>query len=1170
MGKNVSSPDKAQKSAIDININAVVSAGAGSGKTRVLAKRFTDLLLRDKTCKVDQILTLTFTKKATVEMNSRIYDELSKADPEKAKDFYKANIKTFDSYCSQVARLGCHFYGVSPDFVIDEQGVIDRVESLALPFALKHRDNKAVKALVSTKNFDIIAKQLFSLTVLENSTIAEKIDFNRMLQEQYKIILDTWNKTCKALLNCFDRLKSEVENYSGNRSTKYISSLVSLLEENPGEVPAVNFDEPVSEERNNFIFIFNRFISLKKSSGSGTIELIKEIHEEIRNNVDVLHQLENYIYGTQFVNELIPLLEEFQNLVNDTKRSCGMLTYDDASSLALRILIDHPEIRNVEKEKYRYIMIDEFQDNNSMQRDLLFLLAEKKDRKEKSIPQVNELEKDKLFFVGDEKQSIYIFRGAEVSVFRGLAKAFPEGNLELKTNYRSHPALIAAFNSIFGGLSYPPNLKNKTITPCVFYTQKDEKDFSERNETIPDYEAVYHNVEIPQSKIDDLSKENPDEIFIPRVHFALYDKDQKLEDNYEDPDKAECYWVVNKIKELLEGVDGKKYEPGQIAILFRSYALLPIYEKILLNEGVPYVAEVVKGFFSDGPVNDIMSFLRLAAYPEDRLSFANILRSPFANLSNQEIQSVLCLNTDCDFLFDFDASNCLTGKSLEHYNNCQSVFYSICDLLKSESLAKVISYLWYETGYRYETLWNQNVYMYSSSYDRLFELARQADFDNTGLSDFVDSVDNYQSESIKLDGMEIPLESSDGIKIMSIHKSKGLEFPVVFICGTGHRGQSDSNSEVSFSSKEYGITINTPASPLSLKAGNFFYDKQVNIAKRKACAELRRLTYVALTRAESRLFITGACKFSELGIKNYSPSGDSVPATILDVLTPSLCYYKNCENPEDSPFTFEEIPPKEKDENGKHLFSRRQIKEKFKSKYSDAEIIQAEEPLSIYVSPSKLQEKDDETFEAGKTKILVDRKMPYYEIDELVKGSVTTDKNEPEFNYNNFGTIAHAYMEWAIKNEPVQILNREIIGLHGSEKKYSILDRCCRQMQSQFLTSATGKAVLDSLINEKFVKCEYSFKSKVAGKIINGQIDLLFENRDGSGYTIVDYKTNREMIASKYYNQLACYRDAVSKMFGVEKEKVKCILFYLRYGTEEDITDECNNVNLEKAVQVAE
>ena len=101
MAKVSTSPDSAQQGAIDININAVVSAGAGSGKTSVLSKRFTDLLLRDKSCRVDQILTLTFTKKATVEMNSRIYAELSKAIPEKAKDFYKANIKTLDSYCSQ-------------------------------------------------------------------------------------------------------------------------------------------------------------------------------------------------------------------------------------------------------------------------------------------------------------------------------------------------------------------------------------------------------------------------------------------------------------------------------------------------------------------------------------------------------------------------------------------------------------------------------------------------------------------------------------------------------------------------------------------------------------------------------------------------------------------------------------------------------------------------------------------------------------------------------------------------------------------------------------------------------------------------------------------------------------------------------------------------------------
>lgn len=1192
MGKVSTSPDAAQQEAIDININAVVSAGAGSGKTSVLSKRFTDLLIRDKSCRVDQILTLTFTKKATVEMNSRIYAELSKAVPEKAKDFYKANIKTLDSYCSQVARLGCHYYGISPDFSIDDATIKSKVESMALPFILKNRDNEAIKVLVETKEFDVIASQLFAQPILENSSVAEKIDFKKILMTQYKVIESEWNKVCKELLKAYESMKAAFENYPGNRKTNYYTNLSAILENEPVEIPAVNFNEPISKQRTEFFSYFKSIAEVNKSSAKG-IEDIKEIHDCIRRLTENLNSIENYLYGTQYVDKLIPLFEEFQEMVNQTKRSSGMLTYSDASSLALRILIDHPEIRNIEKEKYRYIMIDEFQDNNSMQRDLLFLLAEKKERDERSVPDSSELEKDKLFFVGDEKQSIYKFRGADVSVFRGLANNFKEGNRELKTNYRSHLALIAAFNTIFGGINYPPS-DDEEINSCVFYTQKDEQQKNENNETIPEYEAVYHNVEIPLSKIESVSEEEKKELFVPRVHFALFDKNEPVESNFEGSDVSECYWVAAKIKELLDGkYDNIKYSPNEIAILFRSYSLLPTYERILLNQGIPFISETVKGFYSDGPVNDIMSFLRLVAYPNDKLSFLTILRSPFANLSDSEVKSILTFVDDSANLFDLDAEICLKGDALLRYRNCQTIYRELLSLVKRERITKIISYLWDETGYRYETVWNKTVFMYSSAYDRLFELARQADLLNTGISEFVDSIDSYQAESEKLDGMEIPLEASQGVRIMSIHKSKGLEFKVVFICGTGHRGANDSNSRIIYSSKEYGITVNTPANPLSKNKDNYFYKRQKDLSDKMTCAELRRVTYVALTRAENRLFITGGYKFPDFKKYDYTPEGNAKPSRILDVLMPALNRFVTSPYEEavlkgepaeglDSsysipealsdkcPFTFEKIPAFRIPDEDRRESDRGDVKNRFRDKYENVSVIERQEPESVYVSPSRLHESDDETYDSSNCEIVVDSRIPYSQIDQLVLSSLSAKNKEPEFTYSNFGTIAHAYLEWSIKNEEAKILNKEIVGLHGNEKSLAVLDEICRKMQQQFSDSEIGKKVADSISKNKFYRCEYSFKSLVAEKIVNGQIDLVFENADGSGITIVDYKTNREVKPEIYCKQLACYRDAISKMMNIDPSKIRCVLYYLRYGRVEDITKACDSVDLEKAVSVAE
>ena len=147
--KKETKPTLEQQAAIDAQINTVVAAGAGSGKTTVLSKRFLNLI-KTKGYKVDQILTLTFTKKATVEMSDRIFKVLKKDAPEEAANFYKANIKTLDSYCNTVAKLGCRFYGLSPDFTQDDNAVFSAVSRQVIPCIVKHRGNEAMKYFVDS------------------------------------------------------------------------------------------------------------------------------------------------------------------------------------------------------------------------------------------------------------------------------------------------------------------------------------------------------------------------------------------------------------------------------------------------------------------------------------------------------------------------------------------------------------------------------------------------------------------------------------------------------------------------------------------------------------------------------------------------------------------------------------------------------------------------------------------------------------------------------------------------------------------------------------------------------------------------------------------------------------------------------------------------------------
>lgn len=1191
---NVRKIDKYQRAAIDTVKNSVVSAGAGSGKTTVLSERFTDLVI-NRGCKVEEILTLTFTKKATVEMSSRIYKVLKEKAPQQAEDFYKANIKTLDSYCNSVAKAGAYLYGITPDFTQDEEAITQLAQQAALPFILQHRDNLAIKALVNTKDYEEIASQLFVESIMKNSTVAQPIDFDKCLENQKAEIIYVWKEETASVDDLFNQLRNALNDFEGNRGIKFITALTPLVDAGLPEAPVLTdqiieaSDKAALSPMADYI---NAVSALAFISQAGTREnsaALKEILNQLRGKTGLLISVINFVSGYTITKELLPLLKEFQEKINNIKRSSGLLSFKDIANLAVCILRDYPEIRQIEKKRYKAIMIDEFQDNNQQQRDMLFLLAEKLGRHEKGIPKVQDLCPDKLFFVGDEKQSIYRFRGADVSVFRALSKDFKDGNLSMSTNYRSHPSLITAFNTIFGG------------PRSVFYTEADEKN---NTEPLPDYEAVYHNVTMPEATAEEVSQ-NQNLIKTPHIHIARYNSDQEAQYSMFIEEDAEAIWIAKKIAQLTStGVNGKVYKPDDIAILMRSYALQPLYERTLLNYGIPYNTETVTGFFADGPVNDIISFLSCCINDNDSISYAQVLRSPFVNLSMEETDVIILEGKKPFECSEDQLSGLLNPESLMRYSHTKAFFTKMQEAVKSQPITKLINMLWYDSGYRFETLWNNKVNMYGKLYDLLFELAHNAEESNLNLSAFIDSVRTYTDERSKLENMDIPLEQSSGVHILTIHKSKGLEYKVVFICATHKKGMNDTNTSPVFSSPEYGITINTPPSEFFPGSkSNYFYDKLKALNTQMKNAELRRLTYVALTRAIDELYITnGKYKLNPNAEDAYCPSSEKQLDTIYHTLEPSINYFEGDTFEGIKFYDTEDIPPYAM-EDEKEAANDRPNNVRAKASFIDAveksevyekaEIIITEAVTNKYASPSQLHKADDESplFERktslhagslnsteaytvnGDTLSPLDTYIaklgtPYPEINDIVIASIPKKDGkpdpqaEPRFGFTNFGTIAHAYMEAVVTGEQASYSNRDIVGLENNAKSLATIIAICQEMQQKLRESELGKAS----IKAGWHKAEYPFRSRVGDKIIKGIIDLIFQNEDGT-YTIVDYKTNQSIVPELYYNQLACYRQAVAAMFGVPNTEIKCMLYYLRFGKAVDITEECGKVDLEKVVE---
>lgn len=1185
--------DNYQKAAINARKNSVVSAGAGSGKTTVLAERFSALLLdKKKKVGVDQILTLTFTKKATIEMSARIYKVLRKHDPEKAADFYKANIKTLDSYCNSVAKAGCHYYGVSPDFTQDDEQIDSAVYAMALPYILEHRDNEAIKCLVKADNFDMIARELFVQPILQCSTVAEPIDFEAMLNFQVHNIVDRWNVAVDALNQNFVDMGKGFQHAEGMNFTK---ETIIKYDEVFGSNATIEIPETVHtteeevascriEKLTQYMLATGYIAGLPKAGNLKGLKDLSSIINSIKENYETLADFYSFIYGYKMTLALIPLLKEFQDKVNSYKRSSGILSFKDISNMAKCILRDHPEIRQIEKERYKYIMIDEFQDNNRDQRDMLFLLAENKARNEKSIPAVEELEDEKLFFVGDEKQSIYKFRGADVSVFNALSDDFSEGNLNMTINYRSDSALIKGFNTIFGGYEYPIKASQKdegnddiqAEIPSAFFNSHKKYD-----REIPKYEAVYKEVLLPKEKEEAASvKKDLPEIFKPHIHFALFDKEQEIPAEGLKEEEAEAQWIAEKIKELTTtGINGKVYNHNDIAILMRTYSLQPMYERTFLKNGIPYNTEVVTGFFSDGPVNDLISMLRLCAYPDDTMAYSQILHSPWVNLSMTQTNEILLADKTEGMPFSENVESILEGDALNRYNHAKEFFKVLNESAKTEPLTTTVTKLWYESGYRYETMWNNTVVMYGKLYDLIFELARQSEENKMTLGSFVDSLRTYRDQSERLNDMDIPFEQTDGVHILSIHKSKGLEYPVVFVIASHKKTAGDKNNKAVYVSKKYGITINTPSHP-DIGGRNPFFTEAKSENKAQNGAELRRLAYVALTRAKNHLFITNGKYGRNKNFENFIPGNEGAPYSIFSILEPVFNhYFDGREKAESSgPFTktyikSSELGQGQKDSNTES--SKINLIEKISEAktYENAQIVEMESPSRIYANPSQLHKPDDETYGTnGFTKpetTETNACSQYDRINAIIESTVPEyeDKEkQPAFSHANFGTIAHAYLEARINNTLPNISERDIAGLEDKTKALEEIKGICELMANNFEESDLGKEVKAS----KWKKAEFEFRSRISlpdgkSKIIKGIMDLVFQNNDGT-YTIVDYKTNQELKPEIYYAQLACYRQALSQMMGIDQKNIFCKLYYLRFNKEKDITQDTTSVDLSKAI----
>ena len=1087
-----------QQAAAFCTENAVVAAGAGSGKTMVLANRFA-WLLTEKDYKVDEILTLTFTKKAASQMYRRIHSLLSEIaeneDSLKAErarraldNFIHARIQTLDSYGAALVKQSAPRYGISPDFLIDQ----DRCRKIAieesLPFLITHRNHPAIEKLYSSKRPIDIARNIFADVLLNYCQIDKPRDFTEDVKIQFNTICAEWKEQCSelaALLKETETLIFEnnsllpdliplMEKFRKGKiiipDSVDIQKYFNLLLDSPPE-SCINKaeDHPLQDTIKELLIFLSELYDVKLNKGKKNDNPVKDNLKQIRAIFSCFSSLAVYCMQAGFIISITSLFSELQNRYLTRKRTEGVLTFRDVANLSRTILLEQTDIRQSEKETFKAIIIDEFQDNNDLQKDLLFLLAEKPEVMNKNIPSAQDLSSGKLFFVGDEKQSVYFFRGADVSVFRRLKDEIKSKDLPLKINYRSAPALIGAFNAIFGGTQFDPSGKAPlSVHPGVFMPNRPE---AGNPAGLPIYEASYTPLEAGVEGSGKLSFYILNKSLDDSEDYNDESGNTAEEDSGLSADENEARFVAEKIRQLLSEkteTGEQKYRPEDIAVLFRTRSPQYLFEKHLRFFGVPYTCEDINDFFYGGPVNDIMSVLRLAAHPLDSAAYAEMLRSPFAGLSLTG--TALCLSifreAENPRAFNDEPLNYLDETDMCKYLHGQKIFNSICKKAAGESISSLISELWYKEGYRYETEWNPGTGAYRELYDYLFHLAVKADNANEGLAAFTDSMRIFRDSGGRLTEIDVPLERSGAVHLMTIHKSKGLEFPVVFLCCCGKKSLPNRSGEVFFSDKT-GLLFSPPL-PNSCNSiphirNNFFWEQAKGELKLKETAELRRLLYVGMTRAEKELYITGSlnikdCKETEhfsLKVKKHieekckknknSVCGDSIlnDDTFFGLFLPSIAFHIPSDVSDSAPdfFSLEEIPVyTEKYIKDQEIMSAdfsndqkglNKYLEKAEAYYQRADKILTPVLRNNHITPVSLRNRDedlcceDSLAENGQTNnvlgrgLFIDREFSGEKADDvfnkvdsmLTRFSQTNDDYAEKFNSGSFGTIAHICVE---------------------------------------------------------------------------------------------------------------------------------------------------------------
>ncbi|MGZ8842020.1 MAG: UvrD-helicase domain-containing protein [Pyrinomonadaceae bacterium] len=846
-----------------------VTAGPGAGKTFVLVERYLEIL-RVKKVSVDNIVAITFTNRAANEMRQRVRDRIDgllreSSDRERQtwlrhkRTLEGAVITTIHGFCSRLLHEFPVEANIDPQFVLlDEHQaamLLEAVVEEALADAIHHGDETILqftqgtgRAAVANALIELHRKyrgEGSSIETIEQLTAANhssELNYARALKE-----LDT---RMGELLTA-SRLTKAAEEKRAKAAREW-PALRALLAQPPTEKTIAAYTQAIED--------FWDARPQKRSHPA--IERIDEMlwgvnpggNDCLRGRLPAI----GYdLLAKDYSLALLKLLRVIDRRLDAEKQRLSVLDFDDLQLRALRLL-DRSEVLARISERYKYFLVDEFQDTNGLQRDLLRKLAL--------------LRGTNLFIVGDRKQSIYGFRGADVDVFSEMTTAIEAaGGMQqpLQLNFRSQKPLVDSLNFLFAKI-----FQARSDVPPEALGQLG---YVAHEPSIP-LRGVEHeppHVEFNLAVLSNSDDDVPDSSFRTNT-FAAHERDAEQ--------------VAARIQSLVGGTDLSlsdkestdlgpcHFDYGDIAILLRAFTGVWTYESALRRAGIPYLTVQGKGFYQREEITDLIQLLRFLDNITDELALAAMLRSPLGGLSDNALLALRCApwieeeseparlhrrnllralrrHREIQFIDEnehvaLDRFHAWLESMIERRNR-----YGIADLLRyavasSEFLPIIAA--------------NFDGAQRVANVEKLFRLAEQFEKSGHLIRDFVHYVEEFEAIGGR-EGEGQMDETANVVRLMTIHQAKGLEFKVVIIPDL-HR--EPNRREAAFIlDRHKGMTVRVPDGRGRSVRGALFNELGQRNRWREEF-ESMRLLYVAATRAEDRLIFSSA--IDRKGLENLT------------------------------------------------------------------------------------------------------------------------------------------------------------------------------------------------------------------------------------------------------------------------------------------------------------